>query len=104
MAVGTGNVARFVRAALPVVASALVMAAQADRIVVRDGPAGIVLAERDDPADAASAARLDVQRSGAVAGLAAAFLLRGARITEDSPHGGLCKSGGVSRMTTHASL
>src|SRR5205814_2874672 len=86
VAVGAGHFARLVRAALPIEAVALVVAGEANRVVVRHRAAGIVLAERDDAADAAPAARLGVERTRAVAGFAAALLLRVARIAEDAAH------------------
>src|SRR5262249_2538407 len=79
VAIRAGKPARFMRAAAPQDAIALFMTAQADRVEFVGRMRLIVEAERDDPADSASAARLHVQRAGAVAGLAVRPLLRVAR-------------------------
>src|SRR4029077_17872790 len=70
MAVGALQAARLVCAAVPVGAVAALVAAEADRIVFLGRAAEVVRTERDEAADAPSAARLDVQRARTVAVLA----------------------------------
>src|ERR1019366_8718913 len=69
VAVGAGDTARFVNAAGPVIAFALLMAGETDAVSFLDR-ARIVTAERQDAADAASAAGLHVRRPWSVAVLA----------------------------------
>ena len=101
VAIGAGHVADFVGAAAPVGAVAPFVAAKADGIVFLDAARQIFGPERHDSADAASTARLHVQRTRPVA----VFARELARlILADPPHQGLRERFGVAGMAGHADL
>ena len=101
VAIGAHQAARLVRAAVPIGAIAALMAGQTNGVVLGCRARHIVRPERDDPAHAASAARLHVRRTRAVAVLAVELaLLRHA----DAAHQRLLEFRSLARMTGQANL
>src|ERR1019366_2918879 len=75
VAIGAHQAARFVRAAVPIGSVAALMAGEANAVVFFRRARLIFRPERDDPADAASAASLHVRRARTVAILAGELAL-----------------------------
>src|SRR5512139_1626909 len=101
MAVGAHKTAHLVSAAMPECAVALLVTAEADGIVLFCSPAIILGPERDNPADAAPAAGLNVRRTGTMTILAIELaLLRLA----DPAHERVAERFGLARMAGHANL
>src|ERR1700722_2672120 len=99
--IGAGKAARLVRPAAPVGAVASLVAGEADGVVLGRRAREIILAERDDAADAASAARLRVRRARTVAVLAFELALL---ILPDAPHQRFGERGGLARVAAEADL
>lgn len=101
MAVSAHQTARIVRAAVPISAFAAFVTVKADRIVLFRGTRLIFRTERNNAANAASAACLRMRRARTVA----IFAVELARLClADSAHERLAESLGVACMTSHADL
>ena len=101
VAVRAHQAARFVRAAVPISAVALLMAGEANAVVLFRRARLIFRPERDDPADAAPAAGLHVRRARTVAVLAVELAFLG---LADPAHQRLFERRGLARMAGQANL
>src|SRR5664279_2382857 len=101
MAIGAGHVADFVDAAAPIGAVALFVAGKTNGVVFLNAARQVFGPERNDAADAATAAQLHMLRTRAMAVLARELA---GLVLADPSHQGLRERFGMAGVTGHANL